>query len=106
MTPADRGRPGLVRLDLNNPEFQTQFFSLERALLAQVVEVLERLRRMVWGDVYRSQGLKWEKIGGVAPNGAALYSLRISQQVRAVAYREGDFLRFVSLHPDHDSAYG
>ncbi len=32
-------------------------------------------------------------------------SLRLSQKVRAIAYREGDFLRFVSLHPDRDSAY-
>jgi len=25
--------------------------------------------------------------------------------VRAVAFRDGDFLRLISLHPDHDSAY-
>ena len=41
-----------------------------------------------------------------APNRAKVYSLRLSQKVRAIAYRDGDFLRLISLHPDHDSAYG
>jgi hypothetical protein len=74
-------------------------------MLSQVVEVLDRLRKMGWNDVYRSSGLKWEKIGRTASNGEPLYSLRITQKVRAVGFREGDYLRLVSLHPDHDSAY-
>ena len=105
MAGADKGRPALVRLDLNSPEFQEQFFALERTTLAQVVEVFGRLHKMAWIDVYRSSGLKWEKIGRTAPNGEPLYSLRITQKVRAVGFREGDYLRLVSLHPDHDSAY-
>lgn len=98
-------RPALVRLDLNSPEFQARFFALERTTLSQVVDVLDRLRKMDWIDVYRSPGLKWERIGRTAPNGEPLYSLRITQKVRAVGFREGDYLRLVSLHPDHDSAY-
>ena len=105
MAHGGRERSGLARLDLNSPEFQAQFFALERTLLAQVVEVLDRLRRMAWTDIDRSSGLKWEKIGRTAPNGAPLYSLRTTQKVRAVGFREGDYLRLLSLHPDHDSAY-
>ena len=106
MARASSGRPpAAVLLDLNSPEFQAQLFALDRTLLAQVVEVLDRLRRMAWSDVYRSPGLKWEKIGRVAPNGEPLYSLRMTQKVRAVGYRNGLFLRLISLHPDHDSAY-
>ena len=37
-----------------------------------------------------------------APNGAKVYSLRLSQPMRAVAFRDGDFLRLI---PDHDSPY-
>ena len=37
--------------------------------------------------------------------GGAVDSIRLSQQIRAIGYRDGDFLRLVSLHPDHDSAY-
>jgi hypothetical protein len=34
-----------------------------------------------------------------------LYSMRISRGCRAVAWRDGEWLRLLSLHPDHDSAY-
>jgi len=50
--------------------------------------------------------LRWELIQSrQGPQGERLYSLRVSRSCRAVAWREGDWLRFLSLHPDHDSAY-
>ena len=39
------------------------------------------------------------------PDGLRLYSLRIGKGFRAVAVRDGDWLRVLTLHPDHDSAY-
>lgn len=36
----------------------------------------------------------------------ALYSLRITQARRAVAYRDGDFIRLPAIPPDHDATYG
>jgi hypothetical protein len=100
-------KPGeRVRLDLNSPEFQEAFFRLEAEELRQVVASLRRLRSLSWSDVYRHTGFRWEAIRHIrTPTGATAHSLRLSQKVRAIAYREGDFLRFVSLHPDHDSAY-
>ena len=95
-----------LRLDLNSPEFLGVFFSLESAELKQVVVSLRRLRDLDWSAIYRHTGFQWEAIKHLeAPNGAGVYSLRLSQKVRALAFREGDLLRFVSLHPDHDSAY-
>jgi hypothetical protein len=95
-----------ARLDLNSPEFLGVFFSLESAELKQVVASLRRLRDLDWSAIYRHTGFQWEAIKHLeAPNGAGVYSLRLSQKVRALAFREGDLLRFVSLHPDHDSAY-
>ena len=74
--------------------------------LKQVMTSLRRLRELDWSTVYRHAGFRWEAIEHLkAPNGARVYSLRLSQKVRAVAYRDGDFLRLISLHPDHDSAY-
>ncbi len=100
------GAPSRVRLDLNSPEFQDVFFRLELAELKQVVTSLRRLRELDWSNLYRHAGFRWEAIEHLsAPNGARVYSLRLSQKVRAVAYRDGDFLRLISLHPDHDSAY-
>ena len=95
-----------VRLDLNSPEFQDVFFRLELAELKQVVASLRRLQELDWNTVYRHPGFRWEAIEHLqGPNRAKVYSLRLSQKVRAVAYRDGDFLRLISLHPDHDSAY-
>ncbi len=95
-----------VRLDLNSPEFQDVLFRLETAELKQVVASLRRLRELDWNTLYRHTGFHWEAIEHLkAPNGAKVYSLRLSQRIRALAFRDGDFLRLLSLHPDHDSAY-
>ena len=95
-----------IRLDLNSPGFQDVFFRLETAELRQVVAALHRLRQLDWNGLYRHTGFRWEAIEHLkAPNGGKVYSLRVSQRVRGVAYRDGDFLRLVSLHPDHDSAH-
>jgi hypothetical protein len=96
-----------VRLDLNSPEFQDVFLRLEPSELKQVVPALQRLRALDWNGLYRHPGFRWEAIRHIrTPNGASAYSLRLSERVRAIAYRDGDFLRLISLHPDHDSAYG
>jgi len=95
-----------VRLDLNSPEFLDVFLQLDASDLKQVMAALDRLRALDWNVLYHHPGLKWEVIEHLkAPNGAKVYSLRLSQKIRAVAYRDGSFLRLVSLHPDHDSAY-
>jgi hypothetical protein len=93
-----------IRLDLNSPEFQDVFFRLELGELKQVVSSLGRLRALDWSGLYRHTGYHWEAIEHLkAPNDAKVYSLRLSQS--QLAYRDGDFLRLISLHPDHDSAY-
>jgi hypothetical protein len=82
------------------------FFRLEWSELKQVAASLARLRELEWNNLYRHTGYRWEAVEHLkAPNGAKVYSLRLSQKIRAIAYRDGDFLRVVSLHPDHDSAY-
>jgi hypothetical protein len=82
------------------------FFRLELAELKQVVASLRRLCDLDCSGLYRHTGFRWEAIEHLrAPNGSKVYSLWLSQKVRAVAYRDGEFLRLISLHPDHDSAY-
>ena len=72
-----------------------------------VVASLARLRDLDWNSLYRHTGYNWELIDHVkGPGGAKVYSLPLSQKMRAVGYRNGEYLRLVSLHPDHDSAYG
>jgi hypothetical protein len=100
------GGSSRVRLALNSPEFQEVFFRLEVTDLKQVVASLGRLRELDWNALYRHTGFQWALIEYVkGPSGAKVYSLRLSQRIRAIAFRDGDFLRLASLHPDHDSAY-
>jgi hypothetical protein len=94
-----------VRLDLNSPEFEDVFFRLATDELKQVVASLRRLRELDWNSLYQHTGFRWEAIEHLkAPNGSKVYSLRLNQRIRAVGFRDGDFLRLISLHPDHDSA--
>ncbi|KAB2929185.1 MAG: hypothetical protein F9K25_11255 [Candidatus Contendobacter sp.] len=101
------GESDTVRLDLNNPIFQRQLLALEKVQQLGVLATLRKLAGLRWPQVYQDRGLKWELIHSrIGPDGHRLYSLRISQGFRAVAYRDdGGWLRLLSLHPDHDSAY-
>jgi hypothetical protein len=97
-----------VRLDLNNPVFQESWLKLDKTERNRVTDTLKKLQQLSWEQVYRDQGLKWEKIVSIRPplNIEAVYSLRITQSRRAVAFREGDVMRFLTIEPDHDATYG
>ena len=92
----------LVLLDLNYPDFQTQFLTLDTDELRACVKAIAKIRKMRWEDVHRDPGPKWEQVKG----STGRFTLRITRQARAVVAREGDFMRFQALHFDHDSAYG
>jgi hypothetical protein len=95
-----------IRLDLNSPQFQSVFFRLEVEDLKQVVASLRRLSEMDWPTLYRHTGFRWEAMEHLkAGGGTKVYSLRLSQRIRPVAVRDGEFLRLSSLHPEHDSTY-
>ncbi len=95
-----------IVLDLNNPVFQQDWFSLEREEALAVLDPMRKIRQMDWEQLYRDRELRWEAIlSRTGPGGQRIYSLRVTRRVRAVAYRDGDFLRFLSIHADHDSAY-
>lgn len=98
----------LVRLDLNNPVFQDNLLSMEKLERNAVLDTLNKLRQLTWNQVYRDSGLKWEKIVSVKPPDGvdAIYSMRITRSRRATAYRQNDFLRLLTISPDHDSTYG
>jgi hypothetical protein len=97
-----------VRLDLNNPVFQEQLLSLQKNERHAALDTLNKIRKLSWNQLYRDQGIKWEKITSIKPPAGidAVYSLRISQSRRATAHRDGDFIRLLTIAPDHDATYG
>jgi len=95
-----------MKVDLNFPPFQKDLFSLNKNELASFFRTAKALVKMDLTLIHKSPGLNLEKIKVMkSPAGKSLYSLRVSRSFRAVLTIENDYLRFVSLHPDHDSAY-
>ena len=97
-----------IRLDLNNPVFQEHLLTLQKAERHAALDTLNKIRQLTWNQLYRDQGLKWEKITSIKPPKGidAVDSLRISRSRRATAHRDGDVLRLLTIAPDHDAAYG
>jgi hypothetical protein len=95
-----------IKIDLNNPNFQQTFFSLEKNEQAALLKTLKKISQLNWEQLYLDNGLKWEKITSkTSKSGNQIYSFRFSQKYRATALRQENFLRMLMLHTDHDSAY-
>jgi hypothetical protein len=92
----------IMKFDLNDEGFQKDLLALEKVELLAFFKTLRKLQQLSWPEVYRDNGLKWEAIKS---SDSPLYTNRVTQKCRAVVKRNDDELSFVSLHPDHDSAY-
>jgi hypothetical protein len=97
-----------VQLDLNIPTFQENLFGLQKPERLAALDTLKKIRQLNWTQVYRDNGLKWEKVVSFRPPQGidAINSLRITQSRRAIAYRDGPYMRLLTVAPDHDSTYG
>ena len=51
----------LVRLDLNNPTFQANLLGLQKPERNAAIDTLNKIRQLTWSQLYRDNGLKWEK---------------------------------------------
>jgi len=95
-----------IKIDLNNPDFQNDFFNLEKQEQTALIKTLKNICQLEWQTLYMHRGLRWELISSKkTSDGNAVYSFRFSQKYRALASRDSEFLRILSLHVDHDSAY-
>ncbi len=95
-----------MKLDLNFPEFQKDLLALEKKEVLAVINTLKKLQKLSFEQLLKSPGLNLEKLKKLkTKDGIALYSIRITKKFRAVVTFQGDYIRFVSLHPNHDTAY-
>ncbi len=95
-----------IKIDMNHPDFQKDLFHLEKNEQIAFLKALKKIRQLNWDKLYADNGLKWEAIlSKTTPSGQRIYTFRFSKKYRATALREGEFLRLLSLHADHDSAY-
>ena len=95
-----------IKIDLNHPVFQKDLFVLEKNEQVALIKALKKIHRLTWSELYSDHCLKWEVILSKQTKlGERIYSFRFSKKYRAVALREDDFLRLLTLHTDHDSTY-
>ena len=96
----------ILKLDLNFQDFQKDLFKLEKKELYALIKTLRTLSRMDFNQIRQSSGLNLERIKTMRTRKEnTIYSIRITRSFRATLTIEGNYLRFISLHPDHDSAY-
>ncbi len=102
----------LVECDLEFPRIIQELSELSLNELNQVEASILKINQMTWDQLYKTssktqkRGLNWEPIAGqTTRSGKTIASIRISKKFRARVCRDGKFMRFISLHPDHDSAY-
>lgn len=101
-----------IEVDLEFPRAQKELQVLENKELDQIEATIEKVKKMTWDQVYKTssktqkRGLNWEPIDGQqTASGKSIASIRVSGKSRARVCRDGNFMKFISFHPDHDSAY-
>ena len=91
---------------MNSPLFQDDFFELEKNEQTALIKILKKIRKLTWSELYVDKSIRWEMIlSKKTKSGERVYSLRFSQKYRALAIREENFLRLLTLHVNHDGAY-
>lgn len=103
-----------VAVDTSWSEFRDELFAItDKGEFDAVLDTIDKVQKMTWDDVLKTstkdlrgkRGLNWEPISGQIVGGKQVCSIRVTQSFRARVIRDGRFMRFISLHPDHDSAY-
>jgi thiamine biosynthesis protein ThiC len=102
----------LVICDLDFPRLQAELGDLESIELDQFSETIKKIQKMTWDQIYKTssktqkRGLNWEIIESqVTRSGKKVASIRVTKKFRARVCRDKSIMRFISLHPDHDSTY-
>lgn len=103
----------LVQCDLEFPTLQDQLKKPKSLDFEAFFNKVEKINEMTWQQVYATsskgkakRGLNWEALPNQrTASGGTVASIRIIDKFRARVTRDGVFMRFISLHPDHDSAY-
>jgi hypothetical protein len=103
----------LVQCDLEFPALQEQLRKIQNVDLEILFTKIENINQMTWSQVHATsskgkgkRGLNWEVLPSQkTSSGGTIASIRITDKFRARVSRDGVFMRFISLHPDHDSAY-
>ncbi len=101
-----------VVCNLDFKRLQDEILNLEELEFNQFTKTITKIEMMSWDQIYKTssksqkRGLSWEIIENqITKSGKKTASIRISKKFRARVCRDQNYMIFISLHPDHDSAY-
>lgn len=101
-----------IKIDIGFPPFLKQLQEIDPQYLEEFSQKIVLIQKMTWDDVYKTsskgrnkRGLNYEQIDQKTDDDKNIASIRITGKHRARVCRDGIWMRFISLHPDHDSAY-
>jgi len=103
----------LVKVSTNFPRVKQEMADLlEEIELDQLLRCIDKIKAMTWQQVYNTaskgphkRGLNWEPLEQKTRSGRPIATIRVTKKYRARVTRRDEFMIFISLHPDHDSAY-
>jgi len=100
----------VIEINLSSPEIASQISFLSKENLVAFQKALKKILKMSWNQIYKDNGLRLEEISSASD----IYlnkkkfrpcSIRITKKFRAIVCRSKNVMIFISLHPNHDSAY-
>ena len=101
-----------VQVDVSFSDFIDEFTNESKDNQKRLLKKITSIQEMTWQDVYNTsskgkgkRGLNWEVLDQKTADSDVVASIRIDEKYRARVSRDGSWMRFISLHPDHDSAY-
>jgi len=94
------------------PRVKLEITELEGGELDQLLRCIDKIKAMTWQQIYSSaskgsnkRGLNWEPLEQKTRAGRPIATIRVTKKFRARVTRTNEYMIFISLHPDHDSAY-
>ena len=64
-----------IKIDMNFPDFQNDFFNLEKSEQLAFIKTLKKIHQLTWNELYSDNGLKWEAIlSKTSKSGDRIYS--------------------------------
>ena len=102
-----------VLVDTGYPRFLTTLVNLELDEQEAIIDTIDKIQRMTWDDVYRTssktpgqkRGINYEPIDQRTASGKRIATIRASGKIRIRVCRDEQYMRCISIHVDHDSAY-
>ena len=102
-----------VLVDTGYPRFLKALANLEIDDQEAILDTIDKIQKMTWGDVYKTssktsgqkRGINFEPIDQRTSNGRRIATVRASGKIRIRVCRDEQFMRCISIHVDHDSAY-